>query len=121
MTSPAASPLISPEQLAGRLNEPDLLVLDVRQGEAFAAGHVPGAAHSDYAADGWRVARGGAGGLLPDADALAMLFGRFGLRPDHRVVIVSAGAGPNDFNAAARVDWTLKVAGHDGLSVLDRG
>ncbi len=117
----SASPLISPEQLASRLKEPDLLVLDIRLRDAFEAGHVPGAAHSDYAADGWRVARGGAGGLLPEADALSALFGRLGLRPDHEVVVVPAGAGANDFNAAARVYWTLKIAGHDRVFLLDGG
>jgi thiosulfate/3-mercaptopyruvate sulfurtransferase len=115
-----ASPLTSPEQLARRLEERDLLVLDVRPREAFEAGHIPRAVHSDYAA-GWRVARGGAGGLLPDADALSALFGRLGLRPGDEVVVVSAGAGANDFNAAARVYWTLKVAGHRRVSLLDGG
>jgi thiosulfate/3-mercaptopyruvate sulfurtransferase len=117
----SASPLISPEQLALRLKEPGLLVLDVRPRETFEAGHVPGAVQSDYAADGWRVARGGAGGLLPEADALSGLFGRLGLRPDHEVVVVPTGAGVNDFNAAARVYWTLKVAGHRRVSLLDGG
>jgi thiosulfate/3-mercaptopyruvate sulfurtransferase len=123
MSRPAtASPLISPEELAARLDAPDVLVLDVRPSrEAFEAGHVPGALHSDYAADGWRVAKGGAGGLLPDAAALSALFGRLGLRPEHHVVVVSAGANANDFNAAARVFWTLKVAGHRRVSVLDGG
>jgi thiosulfate/3-mercaptopyruvate sulfurtransferase len=117
----SASPLISPEQLALRLKEPDLLVLDIRPRETFEAGHVPGAVQSDYAADGWRVARGGAGGLLPEADALSALLGRLGLRPDYEVVVIPAGAGVNDFNAAARVYWTLKVAGHGRVSVLDGG
>jgi thiosulfate/3-mercaptopyruvate sulfurtransferase len=123
MNRPAtASALVSPEDLARQLNEPDILILDVRSGpEAFEAGHHPGAVHSDYAADGWRVARGGAGGLLPDAPALATLFGRLGLRPENHVVVVSAGASANDFNAAARVYWTLKVAGHEPVSVLDGG
>jgi thiosulfate/3-mercaptopyruvate sulfurtransferase len=117
-----ASPLTSPKDLAARLHEPNLLVLDVRPGrEAFEAGHVPRAVHSDYAADGWRVAKGGAGGLLPDAAALSGLLGRLGLRPEDEVVVVSAGASANDFNAAARVYWTLKVAGHPGVSVLDGG
>lgn len=116
------SPLISPDKLAQRLNEPDLLILDVRPGrEAFEAGHIPGAVHSDYAADGWRVSRGGAGGLLPDATDLSALFGRLGLRPGQHVVVVSAGTGANDFNAAARVYWTLKVAGHQPVWLLDGG
>jgi thiosulfate/3-mercaptopyruvate sulfurtransferase len=121
MSSTRSSPLMSPEQLAESLSQLDLVVLDIRARAPFEAGHVPGAVHSDYAADGWRVARGGAGGLLPDADALAALLGRLGLRPDHHAVVVSAGAGANDFNAAARVYWTLKVAGHGPVSVLDGG
>jgi thiosulfate/3-mercaptopyruvate sulfurtransferase len=117
-----ASPLMSPDELVSRLKDPHILVLDVRPGrEAFEAGHVPGAVHSDYAADGWRVAKGGAGGLLPDAEALPALFGRLGLRPEDYLVIMSAGANANDFNAAARVYWTLKVAGHQRVSVLDGG
>lgn len=117
-----ASPLISPEELARRLDTPDLLALDVRSGrETFEAGHIPRAVHSDYATAGWRVARAGAGGLLPDAAALAALLGRLGLRPEHHVVVISAGTSANDFNAAARVYWTLKVAGHRPVSVLDGG
>ena len=121
MFTTRSAPLISPEQLAETLGRPDHLVLDIRPGAAFEAGHVPGAVHSDYATDGWRVARGGGGGLLPDADALAALFGRLGLRPEHHVAVVSAGTGANDFNAAARVYWTLKVAGHARASLLDGG
>ena len=121
MSSTRSSPLMSPEQLAESLSRPDLVVLDIRANAPFEAGHVPGAVLSDYAADGWRVARGSAGGLLPDADALAALVGRLGLRPDHHAVVVSAGAGANDFNAAARVYWTLKVAGHSPVSLLDGG
>jgi thiosulfate/3-mercaptopyruvate sulfurtransferase len=115
------SPLTSPEDLTARLGKPRLVVLDVRPREAFESGRVPGAVHSDYATDGWRVARGGAGGLLPDPEELSALFGRLGLGPDDEVVVVSAGAGVNDFNAAARVYWTLKTAGHGRVSLLDGG
>jgi thiosulfate/3-mercaptopyruvate sulfurtransferase len=52
---------------------------------------------------------------------LSALFGRLGLRPETHVVVVSAGTSANDFNAAARVYWTLKVAGHRRVSVLDGG
>jgi thiosulfate/3-mercaptopyruvate sulfurtransferase len=118
----ASSPLISPDDLAARLRGPNLVILDLRPGrEAFEAGHIPGAVHSDYAADGWRVTKGGAGGLLPDAAALSALFGRLGLSPDSEVAVVSAGESANDFNAAARVYWTLKVAGHQRVSLLDGG
>jgi thiosulfate/3-mercaptopyruvate sulfurtransferase len=119
-------PLVSTERLAEHLEDPGLLVLDIRSAESggregFEAGHIPGAVHSDYAADGWRVVKGSAGGLMPEPEALGNLFGRLGLTPERPVVVVSAGQAPNDFSAAARVYWTLKAAGHPHVSILDGG
>ncbi len=111
-------PLIEPGALKAQLA--DLVVLDIREAAAFAAGHIPGAVSSPYAADGWRVAKAGAG-MLPDEDALAAMFARLGLRPQDHVVIVSAGEAVNDFSGAARVFWTLRVAGHRRLSILSGG
>ena len=96
-------------------------MLDIRPAEAFAGGHIAGAVHSDYAADGWRVAAGTAGGLLPDAARLAALFGKLGIEPGRPVVVLSAGQAPGDFSGAARVYWTLKVSGHEQVSILDGG
>jgi thiosulfate/3-mercaptopyruvate sulfurtransferase len=82
---------------------------------------VPGAIHTDYVADGWRMAKDGAAGLLPEPDSLARLFGRLGLTRASRIVIVPAGISSSDFTAAARVYWTLKATGHTRLSILDGG
>jgi thiosulfate/3-mercaptopyruvate sulfurtransferase len=112
-------PLVSPAWLTEHAGE--VLVLDIRSDETFAPGHIAGAVQSDYAADGWRVAAGTAGGLLPDPDRLAALFGRLGIEPSRAVVVVSAGQAPSDFSAAARVYWTLKASGHERVSILDGG
>jgi thiosulfate/3-mercaptopyruvate sulfurtransferase len=123
----ANQPLVPPEWLAARLNEPNLAILDVRivAGQdgraAFEAGHIPGAVFTDYGKDGWRAAKGMAVGMLPDEDALSALFGRLGLTPDRHVVVVPTGLNTGDFSAAARVYWTLKAAGHRRLSLLDGG
>ncbi|MFL5173688.1 MAG: sulfurtransferase, partial [Microvirga sp.] len=120
-------PLVSPEWLAQHLHDPDLAILDVRLvagadwRAAFEAGHIPGATFTDYAKDGWRAAKGMAVGMLPDAAALSALFGRLGLTPDRHAVVVPMGVNTGDFSAAARVYWTLKVAGHRRLSLLDGG
>jgi thiosulfate/3-mercaptopyruvate sulfurtransferase len=119
--------LVSTEWLSRRLGDAAVRVIDIRSSidgggrKAYEAAHIPGAVHTDYVKDGWRSARGSASGLLPDVDALSKLFGSIGLTPDLHAVIVPAGVSAGDFSAAARVYWTLKVAGHRRLSVLNGG
>lgn len=123
----AAQPLVSADWLAQRNGTSGLVVLDIRSAvdgggrAAFEQGHIPGAIHTDYAKDGWRAVKGMATGLLPDEAGLKVLFARFGLSPADHVVIVSAGTSAGDFCAAARVYWTLKIAGHSKMSILDGG
>jgi thiosulfate/3-mercaptopyruvate sulfurtransferase len=128
----AAEPLVAPEWLADRLRKPgpdaaDPLILDIRSvvdgggRQAYEAAHIPGAIYSDYANDGWRVTKGMASGLLPEPAALVALFSRIGLTPRRHAIIVSAGTSVGDFSAAARVYWTLKIAGHDSTSILSGG
>ncbi len=124
---PVAPPLVEPEWLAERLDDPGLLILDIRSvvdggaRAAYEAGHIPGAIYTDYAKDGWRAVRGMATGLLPERADLAALLGRVGLLPHHHAIVVGAGTSVGDFSAAARVYWTLKVAGHRRSSILDGG
>ena len=107
--------------------EPDPLILDIRSvvdgggRQAYEAGHIPGAIHTDYVNDGWRVTKGMASGLLPEPAALVDLLSRIGLTPRRHAIIVSAGTTVGDFSAAARVYWTLKIAGHDNTSILSGG
>src|SRR5262245_15465173 len=122
-----SDPLVTPEWLAARLADRNLLIIDIRSvvdggaRAAYEAAHIPGAIHTDYAKDGWRVTKGMASGLLPEPAALSELLGRIGLAPQHHAIIVSAGTNVGDFSAAARVYWTLKIAGHANTSILDGG
>jgi thiosulfate/3-mercaptopyruvate sulfurtransferase len=122
---PSTSPLVSADWLAEHLGE--VIVLDIRSAvdgggvAAYEAAHVPGAIHTDYVRDNWRAVKGMATGMLPELDYLSDLFGRLGLTPAHHAVIASAGTSPGDFCAAARIYWTLKVCGHDKVSILDGG
>jgi thiosulfate/3-mercaptopyruvate sulfurtransferase len=118
--------LITPEALAARLGDENLVIIDIRTTadgakDAFEAGHIPGAVHSDYAADGWRAKIGNAPGMLPPLAHLAALAGRLGIKPHDDVVIVPAGTAATDFAAAARVYWTLKFIGHGQQAILDGG
>ena len=122
-----APPLVSTGWLKQHLKDPDLLVLDVRSSidgggaEAFARGHIPGAAHSDYDKAGWRVTRNGVPFMLPTLAELEKLIGETGIDEDTHVVVVPAGVHFTDFGSAARTYWTLKVAGVVNVSILDGG
>lgn len=119
--------LFSPGDLAARLQDGSVDVLDLRSGPGgagratFEAGHIPGARHSDYAADGWRAKIGGAPGVLPPDAHLAALIGRLGLEPDRAIVLVPAGQNVSDLAAAARVFWTLRQVGYRPVALLDGG
>ena len=122
-----ASPLVSPAWLSEKLDDSKVLVIDLRNKidkgsyETFLEGHIPGAIHSDYLKDGWRVGRDGVVGLLPKADQFQSLARRLGVSDDTHVVVVPAGVSSTDFGSAARAYWTFKVFGHNNVSILDGG
>lgn len=101
-----------------------VMPLDIRQdrpGAAFADAHIPGAAHSPYGQDPWRVTRDGIAGLMPRVQDLELLIGALGISNDDYVVIVSQGQSAVEFGAATRVYWQFKVLGHERVAVLDGG
>jgi thiosulfate/3-mercaptopyruvate sulfurtransferase len=122
-----ASPLVSPAWLSENLDDAKLVIIDLRNKidegsyETFLEGHIPGAIHSDYLKDGWRVGRDGVVGLLPEAEQFQSLARRLGVSDNTHVVVVPAGVSSTDFGSAARAYWTFKVFGHDNVSILDGG
>jgi thiosulfate/3-mercaptopyruvate sulfurtransferase len=122
-----AGPLVSPAWLSENLDDDKLVIIDLRNKidkgsyETFLEGHIPGAIHSDYLKDGWRVGRDGVVGLLPEADQFQSLVRRLGVSDDSHVVVVPAGVSSTDFGSAARAYWTFKVFGHNNVSILDGG
>ena len=122
-----ASPLVSPAWLSENLDNAKLVIIDLRNKidegsyETFLEGHIPGAIHSDYLKDGWRVGRDGVVGLLPEAEQFQSLARRLGVSDDTHVVIVPAGVSSTDFGSAARAYWTFRVFGHNNVSILDGG
>jgi thiosulfate/3-mercaptopyruvate sulfurtransferase len=122
-----AEPLVSTQWLKAHLADPGIVVLDIRSAidggsrETYAKGHIPGAVYSNYDKAGWRVTRGGVPFLLPTVPELEKLIGEAGIDEDNHVVIVPAGVHATDFGSAARVYWTLKIAGLKRVSILDGG
>lgn len=115
--SPAPNPplLIEPEQLQPYLADPAVLVVDLGDPAGYAAGHVPGAVHLDYA-DLVRV-EPPAMGLLPDEARLSEALSRIGLTPERHVIAY----GGDGNGRAGRLLWTLAALGHERASLLDGG
>jgi thiosulfate/3-mercaptopyruvate sulfurtransferase len=120
-------PLVSVEWLKAHLHDKGLVVLDVRSAidgggaKAYAAAHIPGSVHSDYDKAGWRVTRQDVPYMLPTVPELEKLIGDIGIDENSQVVVTPAGVSFTDFGSAARVYWTLKVAGVSKVSILDGG
>lgn len=121
-----SSPLISTADLAARLNDPKLVVVDSRHDllnpalgpQAYAAGHLPGAIFMSID-DDLSAAKTGSNGRhpWPAADAFAATLGSKGIGNASHVVVYDGG------NAmyAGRLWMMLRWLGHDRVSVLDGG
>jgi len=126
--------LIETEELAARLGDPELVVLDstthlipdpkitytVKSGsEDFERGHIPGAQFVDLQVD--LSDNSGRYGklrfMLPSPQDFAAAMGRFGVGDNSRVVLYSTTAP----QWAARVWWMLRNYGFDNAAVLNGG
>lgn len=118
------SPLISAAELASRLGDPELCILDASwflpaegrsgQGE-FAAARIPGAGFFDI--DAVSDTSVDLPHMLPTPGAFAQAASALGLGPDIDVVVYDSFG----IRSAARVWWTLRVMGHERVRVLDGG
>jgi thiosulfate/3-mercaptopyruvate sulfurtransferase len=118
------SPLISAAELASRLGDPGLRILDAswflpaegRSGqEEFAAERIPGAVFFDI--DAVSDTSVDLPHMLPAPDAFAEAASALGLGPEIDVVVYDSFG----IRSAARVWWTLRVMGHERVRVLDGG
>jgi thiosulfate/3-mercaptopyruvate sulfurtransferase len=123
-----ASDFVEVEWLASRLGDPRVRVIDARSvphggavqmpsgREQFAAGHIPGAVHLDYADDLSDPATPYAA-LVAPPHRFALVMGAHGIGDDSIVVAYDAGTIP----FAARIVWMLRYYGHDEAYVLAGG
>lgn len=123
----SATPLVNTQWIKGNACKPGVVILDIRNqldGHTkidYLRGHIPCAVYSDYMKDGWRTKVNNIPGMLPPVKNLETLIGSLGISNNDHVVIYSAGINGLDMGSATRVYWTLKVLGHDNVSILDGG
>lgn len=107
--------VVSASDLHGLLLDPAVRIIDLRPAAHGAEGYIPGSVPLDYE----RLIRrcGPVEGLMPDPSDVAALLSELGIAPWHRVVAYDDETGVE----AARLLWTLAVAGHDDYALLNGG
>ena len=120
-TSYAASPLVDVDWVKTNAGVKGIMFIDLRGANAYRAGHVPGAVNSSYGRDKWRMKRDGIKGMLPPTAHLEKLIGRLGIDNSSHVVLMHGGYSAAETGIATRIYWTLKVLGHNEISILNGG
>ncbi len=107
--------LLEPAALAGRLDDPQLLLVDLSGEESYAKRHLPGALHLPYA----KLVSGAkpAPGLMPPVEDLRRTLSALGVCEVRHVVAMDDEGG----GRACRLLWTLEVFGHEKKSLLNGG
>jgi thiosulfate/3-mercaptopyruvate sulfurtransferase len=124
------APIVSTAWLHDHLDQPDLVILDVRgtvlpatqpppwyisHPEQYAASHIPGARFVNWITD--ITVDGPTQMQIAPPDKYAAFMGGLGIGDQTRVVAYDASGGM----FAARVWWTLSYYGHAHVAVLDGG
>ncbi|MEX2451252.1 MAG: sulfurtransferase [Rhodospirillales bacterium] len=105
--------LWSPQDLAARLDDPKVRVVDARVGEAYTMGHIPGA--RNYSLYGINVFDTDEAPLASFVHMWAGLLGEHGIAADDTIVFYSNAKN----SATARGFWFLEYLGHKDVHVLD--
>ncbi|MFQ6023110.1 MAG: sulfurtransferase [Acidiferrobacterales bacterium] len=107
--------LWTPAELHERLGHPNLRIIDVRPGERFAMGHIPGACHFDiYGVNTYDTDEAPLNSFVR---MWAFLLGRHGVSFENTIVFCGEIAGMT----SARGFWFLEFLGHSDTHVLDGG
>ena len=122
----STSAIISIDDLAGRLQQPDLVVLDCRYDlsdgaagqQAYSEGHIPGATYASLDSDlSGPVGRYGGRHPLPSPEQFQAFARSVGINGNSLVVVYDE----QRLAFAARAWWLLRYFGHERVAVLDGG
>jgi thiosulfate/3-mercaptopyruvate sulfurtransferase len=113
------APIVSTDWLSANLNNPKLIILDIRRVEDYRDGHIPGAMSAFYGA--WVYMKDGLFGSLPDKDDIDDTIDYMGIHYDNWVVVTGCMDTPRLSYQSARVACTLQYAGIENVALLDGG
>lgn len=107
--------VISTDELAGLLTNPEVRVVDARGTDDYKAGHIPGAISLPHAKT--QYVERGVPGLIAPVEKLEGLFGELGIKPTDTLVLYDDIVG----EPVTRLFWTIDVLGHAKIRVVNGG
>jgi len=124
--TPEAPSTVEPVEIPGLLITPEMLgayadvvPVDARSAEAYAAGHLPGAI--SLPAESLSEERNGVRNLLKPVDQLAVLLAERGMTTEKRYVVYGGNRDIKEAHAATRVFWVLEYLSFGDVYLLDGG
>jgi thiosulfate/3-mercaptopyruvate sulfurtransferase len=121
------SPIVSTGWLENNIENPKLVVIDIRLSKEYEAGHIPSAINMPFPepyenpSSQWYVERDGLMLEVPEKGDLFLTIGAAGIQIDFLVVVVPKAELPHPIVDATRVADTLMYAGIKNVAVLDGG
>ena len=97
------------------LDNEDVVVVDLRKEEDYAAGHIPGAIQLTPKAVFQQEDENGVAGMLPAAAHIATALSELGIEPSDTVVFYDS----NSNLWASRALWAMDVYGHSDSKLID--
>jgi thiosulfate/3-mercaptopyruvate sulfurtransferase len=111
----ASGKLVSSDWMLENLDNEDVVVVDLRKEEDYAAGHIPGAIQLDPKAVFQQEDENGVAGMLPAAAHIATTLSELGIEPSDTVVFYDS----NSNLWASRALWAMDVYGHSDSKLID--
>ena len=115
----AISPIISTNWLRKNIDDPKLVIIDIRSSEEYTAGHIPKAINVPFPS--WAVTRNNLLLELPEVGDLFNTIGSAGIKSNSNVIVVNKTDTPFFLADATRVACTLLYGGVKNVAVLNGG
>jgi thiosulfate/3-mercaptopyruvate sulfurtransferase len=112
-------PIVSTDWLEKNINNPKLIMVDVRKVEEYKTGHIPNAINVIYGS--WAIMKGGLRNEVPPSDDLSDVISAAGIGSGSLVVVVGKADTIPNRTDITRVAWTLKYAGIGNVAILNGG
>ncbi len=117
---PAAELLVDARWLKERIDQPNLIVVDVREDKKFDGKLVPGAIRIPWSDFRYSDEAAGMGGLFVGTVEAQKILGRAGVSRGDEIVLYDSVASDGGATASY-VFWVLDLLGHEKIRLLDRG